>query len=525
MGSDRDTVPFLVTAIPYNGIYDIGGKGTTRTAMDMTFTGSSFRFRSNLAENYRELYTYDSANVYFLAPGIFAHNAAQYEFRVLEPGKNIVGPWSDITAFTEPDFQLNEFKRRFAFLGGYAASWDHFLVVELRKKGQQKLLSSATVYWMQIKPVLSNIITGSEMADFLLADKSFPAYQFQPSRWKEKYPPDKIDSTTGLPKDLTLAPTEESIAFLLDATIYKKEALEYRLIKDGSSLSDWQPNKTNNNILWLKNLSPGNYTLFMRYAKQRHNVAVYTFVCKPAWYQTWLFRFVVIVLLAAFFGSMILLYMLRRQRYKTRTEQVKKEKYALELKSLYSQLNPHFIFNALASIQGLINKNNIPAANHYLSDFGMLLRQTLTDADKELVPLDREICTLETYFKLEQLRFNFTFSIRVANDVPTPTTEIPSLLLQPLVENAVKHGVSGMQEKGKIAVYFKRENANMIVCIQDNGKGFLTDREFPGFGLKLTRDRIQLLNEMSKTTAISLGLNSQPDEGTTITILFNNWFI
>ncbi|MBS1735696.1 MAG: histidine kinase [Bacteroidetes bacterium] len=172
------------------------------------------------------------------------------------------------------------------------------------------------------------------------------------------------------------------------------------------------------------------------------------------------------------------------------------EKSMLELKAIRSQLNPHFIFNSLSSIQGLINTNKIESANVYLSEFSNLMRNTLTESDKIFQPLDKEINMLETYLKIEQLRFQFEYSIKVDGNAVLNQIEIPSLLLQPLVENAIKHGVSGLREKGKVDIHFYLKNRNLFAEIEDNGNGLSGKKNPNGYGLKLTDERILLLNKI-----------------------------
>ena len=127
------------------------------------------------------------------------------------------------------------------------------------------------------------------------------------------------------------------------------------------------------------------------------------------------------------------------------------------------------------------------------------------------------------YLTLEKLRFNFSYEIQCADEVPVAETAIPSLLLQPLAENAVKHGVSTLQEQGQIRIGITRQGADMVVRISDNGPGFDAVQKQPGYGLKLTRDRIRLLNDMSATTPIILNIISTPGKGATIELLFKNW--
>ena len=124
----------------------------------------------------------------------------------------------------------------------------------------------------------------------------------------------------------------------------------------------------------------------------------------------------------------------------------------IEQKVIRAQLNPHFTFNALSSIQSLMNQNKIEEANYYFTEFGSLLRTSLHNNEKEMLPLQIELQTLEQYITLEQLRFGFAYKIDVAKNINTSTIEVPLLLLQPLVENAIKHGISNLQNDGQISV-------------------------------------------------------------------------
>jgi two-component system, LytTR family, sensor kinase len=128
---------------------------------------------------------------------------------------------------------------------------------------------------------------------------------------------------------------------------------------------------------------------------------------------------------------------------------------------------------------------------------------------------------LNSYLKLEQLRFGFLYHISVAEDLDTRGLEIPSLFLQPAVENAVKHGVSGLQEKGTINVRFFRIDADLFAEIRDNGGGFHPPPAM-GYGLKLTKERVDLLNQLFKGKEISQKIESSP-EGTLVQFIFSGW--
>jgi len=271
--------------------------------------------------------------------------------------------------------------------------------------------------------------------------------------------------------------------------------------------------------VYLRNLKSGNTYLVSAYYKhQPENEVLYKIVIAPRWYQTNSFKWILgvsICLLLLAFTYLFYSYKIQRQKQ----EQARID---LELKSIRSQLNPHFIFNALSSIQGLINNNEIDKANIYLSEFGSLMRDTLAGNNTNNNTLSAEIKILDRYLQLEQLRFGFNFNINTSSNINGSEIEIPSLLLQPLVENAVKHGVSALRESGKIEVEFEKQDSDLIIKISDNGKGF-TENSGNGYGIKLTRERIQLLNQVNKEQPVSFDINSGKS-GTTVLLSFKNWF-
>ena len=166
--------------------------------------------------------------------------------------------------------------------------------------------------------------------------------------------------------------------------------------------------------------------------------------------------------------------------------------------------------------------SNICIANTFVN---IKTLQKINNSNKEQIALKQEVAALETYLKLEQLRFGFKYDISVADNINVYETEIPSLLLQPLVENAVKHGVSALQEKGMININFVRQQNDMVVSVTDNGIGFRPAANTDGFGLKLTRDRIKLLNDFTNGQAISFEIKANIPAGTVAELIFKNWFL
>ncbi|MBC9934445.1 sensor histidine kinase [Chitinophaga qingshengii] len=211
----------------------------------------------------------------------------------------------------------------------------------------------------------------------------------------------------------------------------------------------------------------------------------------------------------------------RKQKRKLKYQEQQTREAKLRLQSIRSQLNPHFVYNALAGIQNLMNKNDNAAANTYLNRFSRLSRRVLEDADRDLITVEEEITLLDDYLKMEQLRFGFVYTITVDNRIDAVNTEIPSMLVQPFVENAVKHGMVTLKE-GHVSVRFENTAKGIKVVIEDNGTGFDLAAATEGVGLELSKNRISLLNEVYKHTPVSLQVGSG-ETGTTITITLNDW--
>lgn len=188
-----------------------------------------------------------------------------------------------------------------------------------------------------------------------------------------------------------------------------------------------------------------------------------------------------------------------------RRESIKRHISELELKAIRAQMNPHFTFNALGSIQNLINQKKDKEANDYLVNFAKLLRMVLSTSEKKLITLSEEIEQLDLYLRLEQLRVPFQYHIEVDKKIDTENEEIPGMLIQPIVENAVKHAIVP-KGGGKIDLRFGRSKDMLNVTISDSGDGYFetsNTEKARGFGLQAVRERLNLL---SKELKINIGL-------------------
>lgn len=226
------------------------------------------------------------------------------------------------------------------------------------------------------------------------------------------------------------------------------------------------------------------------------------------------------IIAGAIVGGASVLIMNKRKIKKVAEQAKQKEVAQLKLNSVRSQLNPHFLFNALAGIQNLMNKNEIDNANRYLSKFARLTRNVLDS--KELISLNEEKTLLDDYLQMEQLRFGFQYKINASTDLDKENIEIPAMLLQPFVENSVKHGIAEKASEGKIEVSFEKNEVDLILKIIDNGKGFDEGKSYSGLGLSLSKNRISLLNTIYKDTPFVLDIQSN-SSGTTVTVTLTQW--
>ncbi|MEO9502073.1 MAG: histidine kinase [Nonlabens ulvanivorans] len=202
----------------------------------------------------------------------------------------------------------------------------------------------------------------------------------------------------------------------------------------------------------------------------------------------------------------------------------------LALKSLRSQMNPHFIFNALNSVNSYIAMNDERAANKYLADFSKLMRSVLENSELDFIPLEKETELLGLYLKLEHERFKDKFDYEFIVDplLEGTSLQVPPMLLQPIIENAVWHGLRYKDEKGFLKVAFAKAENEIIVTITDNGIGRAKSKELKtehqkkreSKGLGNVMNRVALLNELHDCQ-IEMIVNDaglSPDIGTAVTV-------
>lgn len=187
--------------------------------------------------------------------------------------------------------------------------------------------------------------------------------------------------------------------------------------------------------------------------------------------RAFLFSLAGVVLLLAVVG--LLWYRSSRQKQKLEKSEMEKRNLETEQKLLRAQINPHFMFNALNSVQSYISANDTLKAMTYLAKFSQLMRNILENSRKSLITLEEEVNTLKLYMELEAMRFSnsFAYQVTIQQDLVSSRIYIPPMLVQPFVENSIKHGFRDRSEAGRIMVSFTKSNSLVTCTIEDNGIG------------------------------------------------------
>jgi ligand-binding sensor domain-containing protein len=249
---------------------------------------------------------------------------------------------------------------------------------------------------------------------------------------------------------------------------------EYRMQKEGETEVDWRT--TNEPHLVFSFLPAGKYTLNVRAFDAENHILeieqplVFN-VRLPFWKTGWFLGSIF-----AFLGlGTWFLYqnnIKRIQKEEAEKAEISKQFTVLELQALQAQMNPHFVFNALTAIQNFIWNKDVKAANEYLTEFSTLMRLFLESSRRKYLTVEEEVKLLKIYTHLEQLRFPDRFDVDFDIDENiNPSDELPSMLIQPFVENAINHGLLYKKDKGLLQVHFSKEN-NILTCVvEDNGVG------------------------------------------------------
>jgi hypothetical protein len=367
---------------------------------------------------------------------------------------------------------------------------------------------------------------------------SFPVHD-----WTQEYQPDQLDTSIHYPymhydslnhnysvnRQYILTPrtlntrTDEVFYFLFNG-LPETDYFEYKIapwiLYDDSHIP-WQKNTMGSSLLKISFPQTGIYVLRVRNAHFPRWSFMQIVHVNPRWYQTPAFKICIIVFICGAFLLLLFRNYRRKQRRKLFQIEQEKDEISINLQSVRSQLNPHFIFNALSSIQGLISTQKYEKANEYLVSFSKMLRKPMDPAELKHWSLADEIGLLQDYIKIEQLRKTFAFTLIIDEHIETSQINFPALLLQPVVENAIKHGLQGGDES-LLTLSFNKKDKSLEIILKDNGVGFDTSISYEGKGLQLTQEYMALVNRQFAASNIDMQINSTL-QGTAIIFTFLNW--
>lgn len=476
----------------------------------------------SVSKHYQTFVIPDSSDALLIAMGINSYNFKNYHYRVVENDSLELVPWSPIARLE----QKYGAKQPYGFIGRFNAPGRR-LMVEVANINNYGIRDAVIFNWrVGFKPLIDQIQVNTPKSYFNLAYKTL-----------NKGYATRFDNKTGLPLDFKFPmDSVNDIAI----TLKKQETLVQKVYI-------MRTVNSKNDTLMLGFVDQyGYYRVNKSYFEQPGHYQI--IVKKQEKYNVWddaqmlRIRFDVIApdvsvpktsfkqllpyllgLTTLFIAGIIAFKLYSQQKIKKAQRQ--QATVQLKLKTIRSQLNPHFMFNALTSIQNLMNKNEQLEANQYMAKFAGLTRKVLNTSEQEMISLEDELKIAEDYLQMEQLRFGFKFSINADDTLDTNNIEVPAMLLQPFIENAVKHGVALLNNSGSVDVKTTRNGNNLILSVRDNGKGFSGTAQpgaQTGFGLKLSRERIDLIDELYGAGTALLNVTSQ-NSGTQIQIILTNW--
>lgn len=319
------------------------------------------------------------------------------------------------------------------------------------------------------------------------------------------------ESWGGLADGLLLPHRQNSLGFFFKGINHAPGKVRYQWWLEGYE-TDWSPFSENNSVNY-SNLPPGRYQFKVRAYNEDEvtNAApvMVKFTIDPPFWQRWWFRLIsallLISIIALFFS--IRLNQVRRKANEDKARlEMEKNLLQLEQKALQLQMNPHFIFNALNSIQHLIGQQDDRKARYQLAKFSKLMRATLENSRESVLLLSEEIQTLDNYLALEQFSRNnsFSYEIKLEEDLSPDEVFLPPMMIQPFVENAIIHGVAHLSERaGRISLFFQKRDQYLECNIADNGIGrqkageikSQQSEQHKSAALQVTRERLELLDQ------------------------------
>ncbi len=332
------------------------------------------------------------------------------------------------------------------------------------------------------------------------------------------------DTSIQFPQKLTIGPGQNDVQFSLSAISYESFGnikYQYRLL----GLTDnWVT--TESPDISFSGLPPGQYQLqvfALNYDGVKSLQAiVLPVIVLPSFWQTWWFKLLIATVVLIAIAFLIVWWVQRYKNIHYRQLQQKRKLAELELEAIKAQINPHFVFNCLNSIQVFSYKNEHDLVKQYINLFAKLIRQTMQYSQETFITLGEEREYLTNYLKLEKIRFKEKLDYKLwVDESLSSTTLLPAMLVQPYVENALKHGIGAVKGKqGFVTInFYKNEGGALVATIADNGPGISQQNNIGGrktLGMRLSGSRAHTYNQLFN---LDIQVNIKPntaDEGGTV---------
>lgn len=231
-------------------------------------------------------------------------------------------------------------------------------------------------------------------------------------------------------------------------------------------------------------------------------------------------KFLIAGVIASLFAIIIIIFFFRQSLVKNKLKTIETEQ-----RLNRARMDPHFFFNILSSLRSFtLKENNAIKTADYLTKYAKIMRQSLESSYNELISLETELEFLNSYFEIQKLRYpsKFNYEIDIKENIETSEIQLPSMIIQPFVENAIEHGFSGNTEMGKILLGFSLDNKELKITISDNGSGttnnLTSQKSYPSRATQIVKDRLFLLNKQYKSNA-RFDINSQQSSGFTVVLV------
>jgi ligand-binding sensor domain-containing protein len=314
-------------------------------------------------------------------------------------------------------------------------------------------------------------------------------------------------------REVQLDYDNKDILINFSSTAFRSRGRFYYLYRISGFQEEWKKQAGSINNVRLNHLPAGKFTFEVKAVNEdgieSETTAKLMLSVKSPFWQNWWFYLLVAMVASTFVALMFLLRIKTIKRKADIREQITNS----QLTALKAQMNPHFMYNTLNSIQDLILQNNLKGTNYYLSRYSSLMRKILETSENKEIELAEETEILELYLELEQLRFgsDFQYSITISPEIDRTLVHIPSMIIQPFVENALKHGLLHKRGKKQLSIKFDTRETYLVCTINDNGVGRKKSEEIKqrsplqhkSFATAATEKRLILIN-MNRQNKIRL---------------------